>query len=541
MRSGLRAESATQTVTSPKNSRHTITLPLIAVSLALTASCGSGRVPDDTLVVLIETPPLSIDPRYAVNSYDFKIGRLVYAPLVSTDTLTTDLQMELAESVVPHATPDGGHDWLVTLRDARFSDGKAVTSDDILYTFERLRDPKTGGAAARLRNAFREAGMTDITAPDAKHVTFHLTRPYASLVGDLNVGIMERPQPGAREGEFPIGAGAFSFAGRKGETWTLAANPYYFGGPPKVKRLVFKTIRDDNSRLLALVGGSGDLTQNTISQLLVDAVAEQPRLKVESGRSSVYTYLGVNNEDPILKDVRVRQAIAFGIDRATIVHTTLHDRALLATGMLPTFHWAYSGDVDHYAFDPARAKQLLDAAGYPDPDGDGPLPRFTITLKSSSNKLRVAIGTVVADQLRKIGIGVELRVYEFATFFADIKKGNSQLFIMQIPEISEPNLYNVFFASNRIPTRENLDAGGNRVRYRSAEVDRLLVAGRGELDRDKRKVIYAKIQQILARELPVVSLWHEDNLVAMRKAVDGFTILPTTSMSSLAHTAKSTR
>ncbi len=505
----------------------------------MTTSCGSGRVPDDTLVVLIETPPLSIDPRYAINAYDFKIGRVVYAPLVSSDTATTDLQMELAESVVASpTTADGGNDWLVTLRDARFSDGKAVSSDDILYTFERLRDPKTGGAAARLRNSFREAGLTDISAPDDKHILFHLTRPYASFVADLNVGIMERPQPGVPEGEFPIGAGAFSFVERKGETWTFAANPYYFGGKPRVKRLVFKTIRDDNSRLLALVGGSGDLTQNTISQLLVDAVAEQPRLKVVPGRSSVYTYLGVNNEDPILKDVRVRQAIALGIDRATIVHTTLHDHAVLATGMLPTFHWAYAADVDHYDFDPARAKQLLDAAGYPDPDGDGPLPRFTVTLKSSSNKLRVAIATVVADQLRKIGIGVDLRVYEFATFFVDIKKGNFQLFIMQIPEIAEPNLYNVFFASNRIPTRDNLDAGGNRTRYRSAELDQLLVDGRRELDREKRKLIYRRIQQILARDVPVVSLWHEDNLVAMRKVVDGYEIWPTTSMSSLAKTGK---
>ena len=504
-------------------------------------SCGSGRVPDDTLVVLIEMPPISIDPRYAVSSYDFKIGRLVYAPLVSTDTETTDLQMELAESVVPSpTTPDGGNDWIVTLRDARFSDGKAVSGDDIVYTFERLLDPKTGGAAARLRSSLREAGLTDIAAPDAKHIVFHLTQPYASFVGDLNVGIMERPQPGAKEGPFPIGAGAFSFVERQGETWTFAANPYYFGGQPRVKKLVFKTIRDDNSRLLALVGGSGDLTQNTISQLLVDAVAEseEKRLKVETGRSSVFTYLGVNNEDPILKDVHVRQAIALAIDRATIVHTTLHDHARLATGMLPTFHWAYAGNVDRYDFDPARAKQLLDAAGYPDPDGDGPQTRFTVTLKSSSNKLRVAIAAVVADQLRKIGIGVDLRVYEFATFFVDIKKGNFQLFIMQIPEIAEPNLYNVFFASNRIPTRDNLDAGGNRVRYRSPKVDQLLEAGRRELDRVKRKDIYRQIQQILARDVPVISLWHEDNLVVIRKAVDGYKIWPTTSMSSLAQTGK---
>ena len=188
-------------------------------------------------------------------------------------------------------------------------------------------------------------------------------------------GSLERPlpsQPPPVRGELPVGAGPFVFRERQGETWRLDANPYYFGGTPPSRTLTIKTIRDDNSRLLALVGGSGDLTQNTISPLLLDAVSAQPRLKVESGRSSVYTYLGVNCEDPILKDVRVRRAIAHAIDRELIVKTKLRGRAVLATGMLPTFHWSYEGKVDAYHFDPARAKALLDQAGFPDPDGDGP-------------------------------------------------------------------------------------------------------------------------------------------------------------------------
>jgi peptide/nickel transport system substrate-binding protein len=305
-----------------------------------------------------------------------------------------------------------------------------------------------------------------------------------------------------------------------------------------VKRLVFKTIRDDNSRLLALVGGSGDLTQNTISQLLIDAVEKQPRLSVDTGRSSVYSYLLLNNEDPILQDVRVRRAIAYAIDRKTIIHTKLHDRAIAATGMLPTFHWAYEKDVPSYEFDPERAKKLLDEAGYPDPDGDGPEVRFTIIYKTSSNKLRVAISTVIASMLRQVGIGVELRVNEFATFFTDLKKGNFQMALLQIPEISEPDLYIQFFKSERIPTRDNLDAGANRARYRKPEIDQLITDGRRTLDRPGRKRIYSQIQKILASDLPVVSLWHEDNIAAMRKNVRGFEILPTAQLSGLAQTYK---
>jgi peptide/nickel transport system substrate-binding protein len=502
-------------------------LPLLAL---VAGACGAHRVPDDELVVLIEQPPVSIDPRFCIQASDFKVSRMVYAPLVSTDTKTTETKFELAESVVAD-----GNDYVITLREgARFSDGKPVTTDDVAYTFEALMDPRCGGGpCARMRKTLREAGFQRFDIKDARHMIARLSHPHAPFVADLNMGLMERPAPGTPKDAMPRGAGAFTFKERKGETWIFERNPYYYDGVAPQKRLVFKTIRDDNSRLLALVGGSGDLTQNTISQLLIDAVAQQPRLKVQTVPSSVYSYLLFNNDDPILKDVRVRRAIAYAIDRNTIIHTKLHDRAVPATGMLPTFHWAYNKDVADYPYDPQKAKQLLDEAGYPDPDGDGPLPRFTLVYKSSNNKLRVQIATVVAEMLRQVGIGVDLRINEFATLFADLKKGNFQISLMQIPEISEPDLYINFFDSSRIPTRENLDAGGNRERYRNAEIDRLILAGRRTTDREGRKRIYDEIQRILAADVPVVSLWHEDNIAAMRKNVDGFVMLPTAQLSGL--------
>jgi peptide/nickel transport system substrate-binding protein len=158
--------------------------------------------------------------------------------------------------------------------------------------------------------------------------------------------------------------------------------------------------------------------------------------------------------------------------------------------------------------------------------------------RTSSNKFRVAIALVLCAQLADVGIECDLRANEFATFFADVKAGNYQMFSMQIPEIAEPDLYTNFFASNRIPTREHPDAGGNRVRYRSPEVDRLLDRGRREMDPERRRVIYAEVQRTLAEDLPVVNLWHEDNIAAMRRDVDGFELLPTAQLSSLARIYK---
>ncbi len=506
----------------------------LALSLVLAIAACRTRVPADELVVLTETAAQTVDPRFCVGAYDFKLSRLVFAPLVSVDDEAVEPKMELAESV----RPEGDNRWLVALREARFSDGRRVTASDVAYTIEQLRDPEVG---SRLRERFATDGLERVEVVDDHHLVFHLSHPHAPFITDLDFGIFARPLDGKPAGRaLPIGAGPFVFASREGETFRFVGNAHYFGGTPRVRALTVRTIRDDNSRLLALVGGSADLTQNTISPLLVPAVEAQPELRVQTARSSVYSYLGLNLDDPILRDVRVRRAIAMAIDRAQIVRTKLRGRAVLATGLLPTFHWAYAGPplVGDIAFDPAGARKLLDEAGYPDPDGAGPLPRMTLVYKTSSNKFRVAIARVIAAMLADVGIEVDLRANEFATFFADVKAGNYQLFSMQIPEIAEPDLYTNFFSERRIPTREHPDAGGNRVRYRRPELDRLLDAGRRELDRDNRRALYAKVQKILAEDLPVISLWHEDNIVAMRKEVSGYTLLPTAQLTALSRVVK---
>jgi peptide/nickel transport system substrate-binding protein len=205
--------------------------------------------------------------------------------------------------------------------------------------------------------------------------------------------------------------------------------------------------------------------------------------------------------------------------------------------MLPPMHWAYAGPdagVASYPYDPARARALLDEAGYPMRGGK----RFTVIYKTSSNRFRVALAQVLASQLGEVGIDVDLRPLEFSTFFADVKAGNFQLFTMQIPEVAEPDLYMNFFDSSRVPTREQPDQGGNRVRYRNPELDHLLELGEREMDRATRIADYREVQRILARDVPVISLWHEDNVAVMGRDVDGFEILPTAQMTSLARTHK---
>jgi peptide/nickel transport system substrate-binding protein len=499
-------------------------------------------VPSDELVVLIEQPPKNIDPRYRTTSYDLKLSFLCYARLVSVDDDTLEPKLELAQrvTVLPKDPAHPGQlRFEVELRPARFADGSEVTAADVAYTIERLADEKTGSAPMRRR--FAESGLVvPIEVVSERTVRFTLAHEHASFLTDLDFGIFRRgtAEPTTKrpsEGGMPIGAGPFVLVSEVGEVTRMVRNPNYYGGAPAFKRLTVRVVRDANSRLLSLVGGSADLTQNTVSPLLFEAVNKwHSRLQLSTGPSALVNYLGMNNEDAHLRDPRVRRALALSIDRERIVRTKLHGKATLATGMLAPFHWAYHAPEQPLRYDPAEAMRLLDEAGFPDPDGPGPRPRFTLQFKTSTDALSVAIARTIAAQLAEVGIGVELRPLEFHLFLSDVKKGNYQLYTLSSSEIAEPNVYRNFFHSEFIPTAQNLDAGLNRMRYRNAEVDALLDEGQREMSRDKRRLIYARVQEILARDLPLLPLWHPDNVVVSRRIVQGFHMWPSAQLTGLA-------
>jgi peptide/nickel transport system substrate-binding protein len=500
-------------------------------------------VPPDELVVLIESPPRNIDPRYTTTSIDYKLAFLAYARLIDVDTDNLEPRHDLAERVqaLPlqgEPSPKNPLRYEVTLRPARFSDGSEVTTADVAYTIASIVDEKTGSAS--LRRRFSESGLVlpiEILSPRTFRLSY--AHNHSSIITDLDFGIVKKgsyERPSAVG--LPIGAGPFVPVSEAGEVTRFVGNPYYYAGAPPIHHLTMRVVRDANSRLLSLVGGSADLTQNTVSPLLFEAVAKwQQRLSMATAPSALLFYLGMNTEDTRLSDVRVRRAIAMGIDRERIVRTKLHGAARLATSLVPPFHWAYSPpppELEHnLAYDPAMARKLLDEAGYPDPDGDGPRHRFTLVYKTSTDALPIAIARVIAAELAEIGIGIELRPLEFHIFLSDVKKGNYELYTLQSAEIAEPNMFRNFFHSAYAPTAKNLDAGLNRMRYRNAEMDALLDEGQEQPDRARRRVIYKKVQDILLRDLPMLPLWHPDNVVVMRRGVQGYRLWPSAQLSGL--------
>jgi peptide/nickel transport system substrate-binding protein len=486
-------------------------------------------------VVLIESSIKDVDPRFALSNYDTKISRLVAPGLTTVDQDDLEPALALAESIEPISELV----WEARLRPGlRFSSGEPVTADDVVFTYESTLDPTLGSVH---QQGFAER-FKKFERVDERTVRIYLQKPLATLLTDLDFGILSAAAADDRrryrEG-LVVGAGPYRLLGVNdgNEEVLMERNQHYWGAAPKVEKLLIRTVRDGNARTLMLVGGSADLVQNSIRVDLVDMVAKNERVKVMSGPGAILTYFMMHNERAPLSDVRVRRAIAHAIDRQRVVAAKLNDRAKLATGLLPDSHWAYNGAVPRYEFNRQKAMELLDEAGFPDPDGPGGEPRMRLTYKTSSNQFRLALARIIAAQLGEVGIEVEVRAFEFHTVFKDIKEGNYELASMQTAAITEPDYLYTYFHSERIPTAEKRNLH-NRWRFRNQEFDSLTESGRLEMDRDKRVKAYARAQEILAQELPVIPLWHEDVIAVMNVDVNSYRILPSARFAGLAEATK---
>jgi peptide/nickel transport system substrate-binding protein len=187
--------------------------------------------------------------------------------------------------------------------------------------------------------------------------------------------------------------------------------------------------------------------------------------------------------------------------------------------VLAPFHWAYEGNVTKYDYDPQRAKELLDAAGFPDPDGNGPHMRFVLAYKTSTDMESIEIAQIIKEYLKQVGIGVEVRSFEWGTFFDDIKKGNFQMYSLRWIGVVDPDIFYYLFHSSSFPPN-----GANRGRYRNPTLDELLALSRRTADRAQRKELYSRIQKILAEDIVYTSLWYRNNLVVIREKFHGFQI-----------------
>ena len=423
--------------------------------------------------------------------------------------------------------------YLVTLRrGVKFHDGHELTAKDVVFTYGQMIDPSF---VSPFKGAFRS--LKSVTALDYYHVRFTLKEPFSAFAIQLAGPPAIVPDgAGPDFADHPIGTGPYKFVRfAVDDQVVLAPFEEYFGGAPRNNGVIIRVLPDDTMRGLELQKGSIDLVVNDLPPDIVHQF-EGKDFHIAKSPGLDYSYLGINMLDPVLKDKRVRHAIGYAIDRHAIVEYLRRGLARPATGLIPSQAWAYDPDIFQFTYDPNRSRQLLDEAGYPDPDGDGPLPRLRLSLKVSNAEESRLQATVIQQQLRDVGIDLDVRSYEFATMYADVVNGNFQMFNMQWVggAMVDPDILRRVFYSTQTPP-----AGYNRGHYNNPEVDRLLDLAGAATTEAERKKYYGAAQQIIAEDAPYISIWNRTNVAVARPTLSGLHLNPTGDFEALKDVTKS--
>lgn len=443
--------------------------------------------------------PTSVHPLYATDAISVRVARLLFLPLVDFDERQQPSPFLADWS---RLAPDR-YRFRLKRDIPSFSDGSHLDADDIAATYRFVLDPGNGSP---LRASLELIDAVEVI--DDSTVDFVLSRADPLFPAALTVGIVpaEALRGKASRSAVPPGNGPFVVAGGDGNT-VLALRRRRDGLPVE-----FVATRDPVVRLLKLLRGEIQILQNDLPPELFAYLEQRPEVRVVVHPGTNFTYLGFNLEDPVTGDVRVRRAIAHAIDREAIAKHVFRHRIRLAQTLFPPDHWLGTR-LQPYPHDPARARQLLAEAGR------GEARPVVLSYKTSADPFRLRLAAILQAQLAEVGIEVDLRSYDWGTFYGDVRNGNFQLYSLTWVGLKTPDSFRYLFHSGSVPPR-----GANRGRYRSARVDALVEAAEGLEDPAGQAAVYRELQQVLLAELPYVPLWYEDHIAVHRAEITGYRI-----------------
>lgn len=413
-------------LTSGRSLVYFVAAAILLSSLSATSACRRRGAEPGTLVLAIELPPRGFDPRLStVSPSSARVMQLIYDTL-----LVKNEKFDFAPSLAERFEESEDHTtFTFHLRPGvRFHDGSPLTSSDVKYTFDSIRSPE-------FRSPIRGAvdKIVSVEAPDPLTVIFRAREPFYTFVGNLPaIGIIAEGA-GSDLVSSPVGSGPYRFVSyREGEAIRLEANADYWDTAPNISRIEIKIVADNSTRQAELMSGEVDLAYNAqFDPETIRALQQREGMQVVVGDGANIAYLGANlTPASLLSNQKVRQAVAYALDREVIIHRLLRDQGRKAEQILPVGQWAFEPDVAVYDHDVGRAKRLLDEAGFPDPDGDGPEPRLSISLLTTTTQLSRNIGAIMQGQLRGAGIHLELLSLESATLFDRIAKAQFDLYYL---------------------------------------------------------------------------------------------------------------
>lgn len=474
------------------------------------AACQPSRTGQGTIPPIrmgLAQNVISLDPRMATDANSTRLNRLLYQPLVDIDAhyrpygvLAASWQMLSPKH----------YRFYLKRPFARFADGSALSAADVLATYQSIL---AAGSMSPVKGQLD--GVRAVRAPTPNTVDFYLAAPDPLFPMRLNIGIVSARAlaSGVGLGRHPQGSGPLTFV-----AWPEP-------GRVQLRRrrdgqvFEFITVNDPTVRVLKLQRGELDLLQNDLPVEMIRYLQSRG-MRILRDDGSRFSYLGFNLRDPLTGRLPVREALSLAINRQALAHYLFDDKVKPAWGPMPLGHWAGPLSAQVPAYDPARAKRLLDAAGLPDPDGDGPAKRFTLEYKTSTDPLRLRVASVLQAQLARIGVGMRIRSLDWGTFYGDVKAGRFQLYSLSWIGIQSPDFYREAYDSASTPPN-----GNNRGYLRDATLDRMI--GQALADPAQRGADYAKIQARLHQLYAYAPLWFEDNVALLRPDIRGYHLTPT--------------
>jgi peptide/nickel transport system substrate-binding protein len=475
------------------------------VAILLVVSCSPAQRVDlgqgsGNLIAAIAGEPDQLDPQKTSAYFSFEVLENVFDTLVEPDA-NLEMRPALAESWTVSADQ---LEWTFRLRHGvTFHDGSPFTADDVVYSYRRIIDEK-------LANADKFSAVTDVGAAGPDTVVIRVQHPTPNLLTNIGgfKGMAIVSRKNVESGQIathPVGTGPFAFVSQKsGDSIVLKANANYWGPRPKVPGVTFEFITEPSTALSALQAGEIDWTDSVPTQR-ISQLKDDDSITLAVTPSNDYWYLALNEARAPWNDPRVRQAIAYGIDRQSIVQATSYGSATANQLAIPEGNPWYT-PFDEYRYDTDRAKRLLDEAGaHPDKMD---------MLVTSEYPETVTAAQVIADNLAPLGITVDIRTVDFATWLDEQNSGHFDMLMMGWLGNIDPDDF--YYAQH------HTDGSSNAQKFSNAEVDRLLDAGRVQTNRQARQQDYARAATIIADQVSYVYLYNPAVVQAWSTRLSGY-------------------
>ncbi len=496
-----------------------------AAMLALSAPA-MGQTPPNVLVVGQIAEPKSLDPDAVTAVNDFRIVFNMYDGLVRYKDGTLEVEPALAES---WDISEDGTTYTFHLRDGvTFHDGSPFNADAVKFNIDRMTDedhPYHDTGPFPL--AFYFSSVEEVTAIDDLTVEFKLSEPFAPFLSNLayTPGLMVSPdavkQHGKDFGRNPVGTGAFKFEEWEANSRVIVSrNDDYWDGAPPLEAVVYRPITDANTRIAEMLSGGLDV--------MVEVPPDSVRRFRDDASFAVYEQAGphlwfliLNLKEGPFADKAVRQAANYAIDKQALVDNILQGTAEVAAGPTPpAFAWAYNEELEPYPYDPGKAKQLLQQAGY-----DGEAVTFYVTQGGSGMLDPVAMATAIQADLQAVGMTVNIETYEWNTFLGKVNpglEGKADMAEMAWMTNSPDTLPFLALRTEAWPDKGGFNSGY----YSNETVDELLSKARRSTDQAERAELYRQMQEIVHEDAPwvFVANWKQNAVTGAN--VENFKLQP---------------